>query len=129
MRLEGLDHVALFVRDPRRSAEWYQDVLGLERRHEEAWGDSPIVVAAKSGSGLALFPMRGPEAPIPEGARSPGLFAHVAFRASGAGWREAMATLRARGVPFEEQDHQIARSIYVRDPDGHQVEITTYDLA
>ena len=29
--LEGIDHVALAVRNVRSSAQWYQDVLGLER--------------------------------------------------------------------------------------------------
>ena len=30
MKLDGLDHVALSVRDVERSAKWYIEVLGLE---------------------------------------------------------------------------------------------------
>ena len=41
--LEGIDHVALAVRDVARSVAWYQRVLGLERRYQEAWGDMPSV--------------------------------------------------------------------------------------
>ena len=33
-----------------------------------------------------------------------------------------------RGIEAELWDHTICHSIYVRDPDGHQVELTTYDL-
>lgn len=125
MRLEGIDHVALYVRDVARSVAWYRDVLGLERRHEDVWGDHPAVMAAGATS-VALFPARSPEPKDPP-ARAPSTFAHVAFRVSAAGLHEARAELRARGVAFEEQDHDIARSIYFRDPDGHEVEITTYE--
>lgn len=129
MRLEAVDHVALFVRDVHRSAAWYADVLGLRRHYQEAWGDYPVVmVAGESRTGLALFPARGPEPPAPPSGRVPGMFAHVAFRVGGEALREAMMELRALGVAFEEQDHGIARSVYVKDPDGHQVELTTYDV-
>jgi catechol 2,3-dioxygenase-like lactoylglutathione lyase family enzyme len=36
--------------------------------------------------------------------------------------------LKKRGIKFEFQDHEIALSIYFRDPDGHQLEITTYEV-
>ena len=34
--------------------------------------------------------------------------------------------LKRRGIQFEFQDHEISHSIYFRDIDGHQLEITTY---
>lgn len=45
--LAGLDHVALTVRDQKRSLEWYQRVLGMERRYEEAKGsyDSSLALS------------------------------------------------------------------------------------
>lgn len=125
MRLDSLDHVALYVRDVTRAAAWYRDVLGLERRYAEAWGDFPIVMAA-GATGVALFPARAEASDAPQ--RAPLAFAHVAFRVCAAGLREAREELRAASIPFEEQDHQIARSLYLRDPDGHQVEITTYEV-
>lgn len=126
MRLQALDHVALFAEDTQRCASWYRDVLGLERRYADAWGDIPIVMAAADGTGVAIFPARASDAGPAR--RSPSAFAHVAFRVSSDALREAMAELRARGVEFEEQDHTIARSIYLHDPDGHQVELTTYEI-
>ena len=41
----------------------------------------------------------------------------------------AQAELKRRGIQFEFQDHKISHSIYFDDPDGHHLEITTYDLA
>jgi len=62
MELEALDHVGLTVTDVARSVRWYQEVLGLRRAHEEAWGDFPAVLEA-NGSGVALFP-RSAEDPL-----------------------------------------------------------------
>ena len=43
--LEGLDHVALAVRDVERSADWYVEVLGFERRYQGMWNGVPVFVA------------------------------------------------------------------------------------
>jgi catechol 2,3-dioxygenase-like lactoylglutathione lyase family enzyme len=40
----------------------------------------------------------------------------------------AKAELRTRGVEFEERDDGVAWSISLPDPDGHLVEITTYEV-
>jgi catechol-2,3-dioxygenase len=41
----------------------------------------------------------------------------------------AKGELRARGIDFSEGDHGVAWSVYLPDPDGYQVEITTYEAA
>jgi len=122
MKVEGLDHVALATTDLERSVQWYADVLGLERRHEHAWGDIPAVMC--SGDTCVAFFAFG-EAP---GAAGPPGMLHLAFRVDRAGFTEAQALLLDRGIAFEFQDHDIAYSIYFDDPDGHALEITTYDL-
>ena len=53
---------------------------------------------------------------------------HLAFRADRQNFTLAQATLQRLEIPFDFQDHQIAHSIYFRDPDGNSLEITTYDL-
>ena len=124
--LEGIDHVALAVRDVRSSAKWYQDVLGLERLHEDAWGDYPAVVGI-GGSAIALFPV-GSSDPKPRPGRDVLAMRHLAFRANAENFAAAQAELTERGLDFEFQDHGIAHSIYFHDPDGHEIEITTYEL-
>jgi catechol 2,3-dioxygenase-like lactoylglutathione lyase family enzyme len=122
MELECLDHIGLAVSDVARSVRWYQEVLGLTRAYEAAWGDYPAVLVAGS-TGVALFPSRG--API-EAATFDSL-PHVGFRASRAGYEGAKAQLQAAGIQFKESDHKVAWSIYLLDPDSHLIEITTYE--
>lgn len=125
-QLDGIDHVALSVRDVAGSVAWYQEVLGLVRLHEDAWGGFPAVVGIGT-TALALFPVEGSE-PKPRPGRDTISMRHVAFRASRAAFEQAQEKLRRSGIAFEFQDHSIAHSIYFNDPDGHEIEITTYDL-
>ena len=125
-QLQGIDHVALAVRDVDRSAKWYQEVLGLERRYQEIWGNHPAVVGVGSTS-LALFPVQGQD-PAPTPGRNVLAMRHIAFRVDHSNFQRARAALVQQGIPIEFQDHTIAHSVYFRDPDGHQIEITTYDL-
>ena len=124
--LEGLDHVALAIRNVGSSAQWYQDVLGLERLYEEEWGDYPAMVGI-GGTGIALFPVQG-SAPKPQLASDVLAMRHLAFRADAENFATAQRELTARGLEFEFQDHGIAHSVYFHDPDGHEIEITTYAL-
>lgn len=125
-QLEGIDHVALTVRNVELSARWYINMLGLERRFADVWGNMPAVVGAGTTS-LALFPVTvvNPEAP-------PGpdtlCFRHVAFRVDRKNFDLVRDTLHASGIDTHFQDHMAAHSIYFRDPDGHQLEITTYQI-
>ncbi|PYK74656.1 MAG: hypothetical protein DME39_06510 [Verrucomicrobia bacterium] len=111
MQLERIDHVALGVRDIERSAKWYIEVLGFKRLHEDMWNGVPTFIG-KGNTGIALF-LR---------------MLHLAFRANRQNFLAAQHELEKRGIKFEFQDHEISHSIYFRDPDGHQLEITTYEL-
>ena len=44
-------------------------------------------------------------------------------------FKAAQETLRQKGIEFEFQDHKIVHSIYFYDPDGHLLELTTYELS
>jgi catechol 2,3-dioxygenase-like lactoylglutathione lyase family enzyme len=125
-QLQGIDHVALAVRDVELSAAWYTEVLGLERRFEDVWGSYPAVVGVGSTS-LALFPVEGSD-PAPAPGRNVLTMRHVAFRVDRSNFEIAQTVLKERGIAIEFQDHGLAHSFYFRDPDGHQIEITTYDL-
>jgi catechol 2,3-dioxygenase-like lactoylglutathione lyase family enzyme len=125
IELEGIDHVALAVRDPARSAAWYIEVLGFEHRLPGRWGGVPLFVG-KGTTALALFPLQTAEPkPRPRGSIT---MLHIAFRTSGTGFLAAQEELKQRGIAFEFQDHEISHSIYFHDPDGHELEITTYEV-
>ncbi len=125
-KLEGIDHVALTVRDVARSVEWYKDVLGLEQTYEDRWDGVPAFIGI-GGTWLALFPGKGSELKPPPG-RDTIAMCHLAFRATSSTFEKAQEELKQRGIAFEFQDHEIAHSIYFHDPDGHEIEITTYEL-
>jgi catechol 2,3-dioxygenase-like lactoylglutathione lyase family enzyme len=124
--IEGIDHVALSVRDVERSAQWYIDVLGFERRHEGMWDGVPVFIG-KGTTSLALFPDRSQERST-SSLRSGVRMLHLALRANRKNFLAAQEELKRRGIQFEFQDHEISHSIYFQDPDGHQLEITTYEL-
>jgi len=126
MQLEGIDHVALAVRDVDRSAKWYIEALGFERLHEGMWNGVPTFIG-RGTTAIALFPVRDHDSN--SGARSNKIrMLHLAFRANRENFLGAQQELKKCGIKFEFQDHEISHSIYFRDPDGHQLEITTYDL-
>ena len=125
-KLDHIDHVALTVTDVKRSVAWYKEVLGLERRYEEAWGDYPAVVCA-GVTCLALFPAAtsDPEPPPGRGAIA---VRHIAFSVDRANFEQAQARFQELGIEFDLEDHTICHSIYISDPNGHQLEVTTYDI-
>jgi catechol 2,3-dioxygenase-like lactoylglutathione lyase family enzyme len=126
MDLEGIDHVALSVRDVERSTQWYIDVLGFERRHEGMWDGVPVFIG-KGTTSLALFPTKSNERSKSSG-RGDVRILHLALRANRENFLAAQEELKRRGIKFEFQDHEISHSIYFSDPDGHKLEITTYEL-
>lgn len=126
MKLDGLDHIALSVRDVEESAKWYIEVLGLERQHEGRWNGAPTFVG-KGSTGIALFPARDDERG--NGARAKMRMLHFALRADRENFVRAQRELKERGISFHFEDHGISHSIYFRDPDGHELEITTYEIA
>jgi catechol 2,3-dioxygenase-like lactoylglutathione lyase family enzyme len=124
MHLEGIDHVAIGVRDIERSANWYVDVLGFERLHKGMWNGVPTFIG-KGNTAIALFPA---SQELKSSSQREIRMLHLAFRADRENFLAAQRELRNRGIKFEFQDHEIAHSIYFRDPDGHHLEITTYEV-
>ena len=124
--VEGIDHVALSVRDVERSAQWYIEVLGFERRHEGMWEGIPVFIG-KGTTSIALFSVSSDEKSRPCG-RGDVRMLHLALRADRKNFLAAQEELKRRCIKFEFQDHEISHSIYFRDPDGHKLEITTYQL-
>lgn len=125
INLERIDHVALSASDVERTAQWYLEVLGFKRRHEGLWNGVPVFVG-KGDIAVAIFPAKssGQES---EKRSAPKLL-HFAMRTDRKNFVAAQTDLTSRGIPFEFQDHGIAHSIYLGDPDQHEIEITTYEM-
>jgi catechol 2,3-dioxygenase-like lactoylglutathione lyase family enzyme len=126
MQLEGIDHVAVGVHNVEQSAKWYIEVLGFDRLHDGVWNGVPTFVG-KGNTGIALFPA-SPDAKSTNSGHRDLRILHLAFRANRENFLVAQRELQERCIKFEFSDHEISHSIYFRDPDGHQLEITTYEL-
>jgi catechol-2,3-dioxygenase len=123
--IKALDHVAIAVRDVDKSAAWYCDVLGFKREHEGMWNGIPVFVG-QGDAAIALFPIRdGRSTSSAHGAR----VLHFAMRVDRKNFLAAQTELKQRKIEFDFEDHEVSHSIYFRDPDGHKIEITTYELA
>jgi glyoxylase I family protein len=130
MRLTGLHHVTLICRDLTRTTVFYRDLLGLALVAERANDDDPDSrhfwfgdPEGRAGSLVSFLEYPA----MPQGVVGAGSTHHLALAVESAeeqvAWRDY---LRSRGVPCTDVfDRGGFRSIYLRDPDGHILEIAT----
>ena len=127
MRLRGLHHVTAICRDIDRTIIFYRDVLGLPIAMDGPSDDDPDArhVRFALGDGTQVTFLHYPR--MPEGVVGIGSTHHFALRVESAEEQEAWRDyLRAQDVDCTDVlDRGAFRSIYVRDPDGHLVEIAT----
>jgi glyoxylase I family protein len=132
LRLRGLHHLTAICRDLDATVAFYRDTLGLALVERGTNDDDPgtrhfwFGDATGSPGTLVSF-LEYPE--MAEGRTGTGTLHHFAFRVGSAdelgGWVEY---LRDRDVAVTDVFERGAfRSIYLRDPDGHIVEIATED--
>ena len=122
MKIEGVGHVVLKVRDLERAARFYQDVLGL--KEVARFSDRMVFFSAGTNHHDIAVLKVGPDAPGPS-REAVGLY-HVAFKIGGSldELRAARAHLEAHGVPILGiSDHEVSQSIYLQDPDGNGLEL------
>jgi catechol 2,3-dioxygenase-like lactoylglutathione lyase family enzyme len=120
---------ALYVDDMDRATGFYRDVLGLR-----VLDASPRLVAMDAGASTLLLLFR--RGATLDGAATPGGWipphngegpAHVAFAVAAADLPSWEARLADHGIGVESRVrwNRGGQSIYVRDPDGHSVELVT----
>jgi glyoxylase I family protein len=127
MRLRGLHHVTAISRDLNRTIAFYRDTLGLPIVRDAPSDDDPDARHVWFDGGDGTFVSFMEYAGLPEGLVGTGSTHHFALRVETRDEQEAWRDyLRERGVTCSEVlDRGAFHSIYVRDPDGHVVEIAT----
>jgi catechol-2,3-dioxygenase len=120
MVIRRLNHAVLYVRDARRSSDFYCDVLGFRVR--TAMDDSALFLQASGSDNdhdLGLFQV-GDRLGTPGAV---GLY-HLAWQVD---TLEELARVRERlltaGALVGESDHGVSKSLYAQDPDGIEFEV------
>lgn len=133
VRLEacGYDHVNLQCRDIERSIRFYTDVLHLPlcRCDRNAAGEITFVSVQ---AGAAIVDLMPRPAYIPTPPSQAGMN-HFALEIAPCDAEQLAADLRAMGVevyegPVRRQGAKgMGFAVYLRDPDGHGIELKQYD--
>ena len=126
MPITRLNHAVLYVRDAKKSAQFYSEVLGFRRlpMGPEGWDGAVFMQAPGSTNDhdLGLFSV-GDVGPSQAGRSTVGLY-HLAWEVDTLEELEALAAaLRERGALVGASDHGTTKSLYGKDPDGIEFEI------
>ena len=116
--LTGIAHLVLRVQDWSRSARWYQDVLGFQRRKGEGFS-----ALSHPGASFVLLFRPAEEVRDPSSAptqRLEHLALHVPTVAALEAWQHDLA---AKGIHAELDHGTVGSSITLFDPDGLEIEL------
>ena len=130
LRLNGLHHITLVCRDVGRSVAFYRNLLGLRVVKQTVNSDDRSARHLFFGDGeghpgTLVTCLEYPH--LEEGSVGVGSTHHFAVSVGGEDELQAWhAYLVSRGVPCTEVlDRTYFKSLYLRDPDGHVVELAT----
>ena len=124
MRVLGFDHLVLTVADVRRSLDFYVDELGLAPERVDQWERGEVFFPSVRIDDTTIIDLLGPGAGAGDARNMDHLCLVVADDVD-----ELAASGRFDVVdgPDERWGAQgIARSLYVKDPDGNVVELRRY---
>ncbi len=113
--VRGIYEIAIPVKNLERAEAFYMDVLGLESGLREEGRRWHFLRAGGQSGMLVLQEVAGDWPPL-----------HFAFTTTEADIERAAAVLRECGVEVTgpvTHDWMPARSIYFKDPDGHDLEL------
>ncbi|HZT83136.1 MAG TPA: VOC family protein [Gemmataceae bacterium] len=123
MQAHYLGHVVFYVRSLDRSLAFYRDLLGFKEVGRIWEGKAAALTSGRTHHELLLIEVG--EAPGPPRGHRLGLY-HVGIKVGDSldELRAAKRELEAAGVPIEGMsDHRVSQSLYLRDPDGNEVEV------
>ena len=130
LRIAGLHHVTVLCKDVERSVGFYRNLLGMrlvkQTTNEDDRGARHLFFGDEEGRpGTLITCLEYPD--LDEGSVGRGSTHHFALTVETeeelAGWRDY---LTAKGIPVTDvMDRTYFKSVYLRDPDGHIVELAT----
>jgi catechol 2,3-dioxygenase-like lactoylglutathione lyase family enzyme len=126
LKVEGVLHFTIPVKDLDRSEKFYTDILGFEKI-----GRNDRIVFLRAGGDY--FNLTYSENPITTNVGNRHEI-HSAFRMTPRAYDEALKILPEKGVEiFKEEDRRVGvfvgRSAYIRDPDNNVIELIDLERA
>jgi catechol 2,3-dioxygenase len=124
IEVKELGHLVLYVRDVERSRRFYRDVLGWSEVVDAPMPGAALFSSGRTHHELLLLQVGDDATPIPVGRRV-GLY-HFGLKIGETDdeLRAAWQTLVDEGVEIVgATDHTVTHSLYIRDPDGNEIEL------
>ena len=123
----GVDHLALISLDLEKTIQFYTEVVGMRLTKIVTNRDEPssthIFLDMGGGNQLAFFdfPQKDTEPTV----RGVGSMHHVALKATSEQFQALLNSLDEKQIPYSLHGSREKGSVYMRDPDNIQVEVTT----
>ena len=123
MKAHYLGHVVFYVKDLERSLGFYRDLLGFQEVGRIFRGAAAALTSGRTHHELLLIQVG--DAPAPAAGRRRGLY-HIGIKVGDSleELRAAKRELDAASVAIDGMsDHTVSQSLYLKDPDGNEVEL------
>lgn len=122
MGIRRLNHAVLYVRDVGRSVAFYRDVLGFRVVQERPTAAFLRAADSDNDHDLGLYAVRGN---VPRGGL-PGLY-HLTWSVNTLPDLASFASrLADAGALVGSSDHAVSKSLYGKDPDGLEFEVSWF---
>jgi len=123
MKAHYLGHVVFYVKNLEASLAFYRDLLGFTEVGRVFNGAAAALTSGRTHHELLLIQVG--DAPPPPAGRRLGLY-HIGIKVG-----DSLDELRAAKQELEKanveisgmSDHTVSQSLYLRDPDGNEVEL------
>lgn len=123
MKAHYLGHVVFYVKNLEQSLTFYRDLLGFKEIGRVFNGAAAALTSGRTHHELLLIQVG--DAPGPPQGRRRGLY-HIGIKVG-----DSLDELRAAKRELEQaavtidgmSDHTVSQSLYLRDPDGNEVEL------
>ncbi len=124
MPIHRLNHAVLYVRNAEKSAVFYRDVLGFTDAFNYPDGYFLRAPDSSNDHDIAFFSIGENAAPSQSGKNMVGLY-HLAWEVTTLGdLRDLREKLVKANALYGETNHVTTKSLYARDVDGLEFEVT-----
>jgi glyoxylase I family protein len=126
----GVHHVAMICTDPARTIEFYQGVLGFPLveviENRDYPGSTHFFFDLGNDTMLAFFDFPG--LGLGPAVETIGSLQHIAISMTPEEYGKVTQRLDDAGIAYMGPDRGLEESVYFKDPDGIQIELTSVPL-